>query len=168
VVRGAGDWRNAADTVLYLRRDATLGRLAVVVKHGKHRVGPKHAPMWFTLEDVIPGKAARLVYGGAYDDESGQGEAAGLMSAVLVLVDALKASSSGLYVKGLLDQVIAGGTSKASARRALDILRGKKPWPGGALRGQKRSVVEEDKHGRSVFLTFLAAQWPTDDVDDDA
>jgi len=166
-IRGAGDWRNAVDATLYLRKDATLGELAVVVRHSKSRNFPKHQPIWFTLEDVIPGKAARLVYGGAYNDESGQGEAAGLLRVVMAGVEALKGSRGGLYVKGLLAQLVDGGTSKATARRALDVIRGKKPWPGGSLRGKTHAVATEDRHGRSVFLTFDAAQWPDDGGGDD-
>ena len=41
-------------------------------RQATHRPEPR--PLWFTLEDVTPGTAARLVYGGAYDDQSGQGE----------------------------------------------------------------------------------------------
>jgi hypothetical protein len=165
--RGAGDWRNAVDATLYLRKDATLGELAVVVRHTKSRNFPRHTPMWFTLEDLIPGQSARLVYGGIYHDETGQGEAAGLLRTVMASIEALKASPGGIYVKGLLDQLVTGGTSKASARRALDVLRGKKPWPGGPLRGKTKPVVAEDRHGKSVFLTFLAEQWPARERDDD-
>jgi hypothetical protein len=119
-----------------------------------------------TRLNVIPGKAVRLVYGGAYNEESGQGEAAGLLRNVMAAVESLKASR-GLYVKGLLAQLVDGGTSKASARRALDVIRGKKPWPGGLLRGKTHAVVTEDRVGKSVFLEFDTAQWPNDEGGDD-
>src|SRR5262249_33590992 len=52
VARGASDWRNAADVVLYLRRERTLGADAVVLKHAKARIGRRHAPIWFALEEL--------------------------------------------------------------------------------------------------------------------
>jgi hypothetical protein len=63
VARGASEWRNATDVLLYLRRDLVLGPTAVVLRCAKQRVGRKVRPIWFRL-DVEPGPAVRLVYGG--------------------------------------------------------------------------------------------------------
>jgi hypothetical protein len=162
VARGAGDWRNAADTVLHLRRDRTLGELAVVVRHAKQRIGPRHAPLWFELQEPEPGRAVRLVYGGRFSQEA-QGIQAGVQKAVAAVVAVLKASPAGVYATELGAQVLADGGSKATYRRALDVLRGKKPWPHGPLRGKTQAVVTEDKHGKRVFLALDVAVWPADE-----
>jgi hypothetical protein len=159
VARGAGDWRNAADVMLYLRRDATLGEQAVVIRHAKCRIGPRHRPLWFALEDTTPGQAVQLVYGGTYDEDSGQGASAGLARAVSAAVDRLKATPSGIYRAALEQDLVAAGVSKATFRRALDVLRAKTPWPYGSQRGRKHAVVDEDRQGKRVFLTFLPTAW---------
>jgi hypothetical protein len=70
VARGASDWRNAADTLLYLKRDRTLGECAATLKHAKQRIGPRHPPLWFELQEPEPGRAVRLVYGGHFSEEA--------------------------------------------------------------------------------------------------
>jgi len=130
----------------------------VVLKHAKVRVGPRHAPIWFSLEDVPGAQAVRVVYGGTYAEDTGQAAAAGLMKAILSAVDALKASPSGAYTKSLEPQLIGPGISKATARRALEVIRGKKPWPAGSLAGKTQPIVTEDRHGRAVFLVLDVAQ----------
>ena len=163
MARGAGDWRNAADAVLYLRRD--LGDLTVVLRHAKQRVGRRHEPVWFTLEEVDPGSAVRLVLGGTYSEETGQGAAVGLRQAVLQAVAELKANAGGLYLDSAI-RTASVGLSKATARRALDTIRGKVPWPYGPHQG-KQAVVTEDRHGKRVFLTLDAAQAICDAPEDD-
>jgi hypothetical protein len=169
VARGASDWRNAADTVLYLKRDATLGELAVVLRHAKTRVGRRHPPVWFQLEDVVPGKAARVVFGGAYDDTSGQGEAAGLSKAVQATITTLKASPGGIYLTTLMSALTKGEgrCSEATARRAVAVVRGKQPWPAGPFKGKHHAVVTEDRHGRQRFLTFDPALSPLEATEGD-
>jgi hypothetical protein len=167
VARGASDWRNAADAVLYLRRDPTLGELAVVLRHSKVRVGARHAPVWFQLEDVVPGKAARVVFGGAYDDTSGQGAAAGLYKAVQTATSAVKSATGGIYLTTLISVLTDSGCSKATARRAVGVLRGKQPWPAGTFKGKRQAVVTEDQHGRQVFLTFESALNPLGEPESD-
>jgi hypothetical protein len=138
---------------------------AVILKHAKQRGGLRHPPIWFTLEDVEPGKSVCLRLGGVYS-EDGQGIQAGIQKAVTAIVAFLKTASA--YQKTLGETVLAGGLSIATYRRALAIVKGKKPWPYGPLRGKKQPVVTEDQHGRQVFLTFDAAAWPADEEWDDA
>jgi hypothetical protein len=154
VARGASDWRNAADAVLYLRRDPSLGAGAVILRHAKTRVGARHAPVWFQLEDTVPGHAARIVYGGAYDDTSGQAEAAGLYRAVEATVTVLRGAPDGIPLSDLRVALTATGTSKTTARRAIDVVRSKRPWPGGPAKGSKRAVVTEEQRGKRKVLTF--------------
>lgn len=158
VARGASDWRNSADMVLYLKRDVSLGKLAVVLKHSKCRIGPRHASLWFLLEDVEPGKSVRLVLGGTFDEDTGQG-AVELCRAIRSAMDVLKAAPTGTALKPVLEQLGVAGTSKATARRALDVLRGKAAWPYGPHAGQGQSVVTESKSGRTVVLQFQPAPW---------
>lgn len=162
VARGAGDWRNAADTVLYLKRDPSLGELAVVLRHAKQRVGPRHRPIWFRLEDVEPGQAVRLVFGGGYSEE-GQGIQAGVRKALASAVEVLKGAPTGLPLRDLRQHLATGGTTTASFRRTLDFLRGRKPWPFGPHRGKRVAVVTEEKVGKAIVVTFDVAAWPTDE-----
>lgn len=157
VARGAADWRNAADVVLYLRRDPTLGKQAVVLRHAKVRIGPRHDPVWFSLEDVEK-HAVRIVYGGTYADDTGQGAAAGLARGIAAAIEVLKASGDGILVGELQKQLIGPGVSKATARRAVAVVRGKKPWPHGRLNGRKQAIALEDRRGRQVFLALDVAQ----------
>ena len=167
VARGAGDWRNAADTLLYLKRDRSLGEFAVVLKHSKQRIGPRHAPIWFELQEPEPGRAVRLVYGGRFS-EAAQGIQAGVQKAVATAAGILKAAPAGLFQRDLGEQVLAAGISKATYRRALDVLRGRKPWPYGPLRDKTQAVVTEVRHGKHVHLTVDLTTWPADEDWDDA
>lgn len=153
VARGAGDWRNAADVVLYLRRDAALGPAAVILRHAKVRIGQRHTPVWFTLDEPTPG-AARLTLGGTYDEVSAQASGA-LAKAIGGALEILRATP-GLFVGDLLTQLAGRGTTKATARRAVGVLRGlrKHTWPYGRLGGQVFGVVDEATEGRRVRLVL--------------
>lgn len=54
------------------------------------------------------------------------------------------------YRKVLTLPVIASMASST----VLDVLRGRTPWPHGKLKGQKPTIVTEDKHGRRVFIVL--------------
>ena len=54
---GAGDWRNAADTVLWLQRD----NQGVLVSHAKTRIGTRAVPFRFNLVDIEPDRSLWLV-----------------------------------------------------------------------------------------------------------
>jgi len=168
VARGASEWRNAADVVLYLRRDATLGPQAVVLRHAKQRVGRRPTPIWFSVEDVEPERSARLVYGGTYAEETGQAGAAGLARAVAAVVDALKAAPTRLSLSDLQKQLAAAKFSTATLRRAVDVVRGKLPWPSGPLRGRKEPIVTEEREGKRLFLLLIPTARLADQEPEDA
>ena len=65
-------------------------------------------------------------------------------------------------------QLVAAKIAEATARRALDVIRGKTPWPHGKLKGQKHPIVTEDKHGRRVFIALELSNMPDDEDPDDA
>lgn len=171
VARGASDWRNASDGMLYLKRDKTLGETAVVLRPAKVRIGLRPAPIWFTVEDTETDPAGqpiatRLILGGTFSDATGQGEAAALGKAVSVAIEALKGSPGGALLSELSDTITGGGVPKMTARRALDVLRGRYPWPSGLHAGQRQSIVLEQKQGRSKALVFdpaLPTPAPADD-----
>lgn len=153
VARGAGDWRNAADVVLYLRREPALGPAAVVLRHAKVRIGQRHAPLWFTLDEPPTG-GATLTLGGAYDEVSAQATGA-LAKAIGAALEILR-TTPGLFVGDLITQLGGRGTAKATARRAVGVLRGarKHAWPHGRLAGQVFGVVDEATEGRRVRLVL--------------
>lgn len=162
VARGASDWRNAADVLLYLRRDPSLGERAVVLRCAKQRIGRKPAPIWFTLDDVADGPGVALGFGGRYSD-TGQAIRAELQKAIAHAVALLRATPAGVWRQDLLDAVEQRGSAKATTRRALDVLRGKQPWLDGPYRGTTHKVVTDDKAGKQVFLVFQPAEWPSDE-----
>ena len=172
VARGAGDWRNASDVVLYLRREPSLGAQAVILRHAKLRIGRRAAPLWFTLDEDVATGGVALTLGGAYDETTAQASGV-LAKAVAGALAALRAAPAGLTVSDLAKQVSTGppGTTRRTARRAVDVLRGKPgtAWPAGPHAGQPFAVVDEAKVGRSVRLLLdptrvaAAASPPPDD-----
>ena len=177
VARGASAWRNAADNVLYLKRDKSLGKDAVVLRPAKVRAGFRHPPIWFRIETTEvdeEGQAAavQVRYGGEFAEETGQASeaAAALEKAIMAAVSVLKASP-GSRVTKIVEGMAAGGISESTARRAIAVIRGHKEWPTGAYAGKKHAVVDEAPGPRKmVFLTFNpsmeAALGPKEDDDD--
>jgi AAA domain len=173
VARGAGDWRNASDVTLYLRKEPTLGAAAVVLRHSKIRIGRRHAPLWFTLDETEAG-GIRLTLGGSYDEATAQASGGALAKAITAALDILRASQ-GVLMDALIKQLITAGLAKATARRALETLRGrpKSPWPVGPIAGRVFAVVDEVKEGRSLRLTLVPdrldqAAPPSADDEEDA
>lgn len=170
VARGASAWRNAADGVLYLKRDKSLGKDAVVVRPAKVRVGFRHPPIWFRIETTETDSdgqaiAVQVRYGGEFTEETGQASeaAAALDKAIHAGISILKATP-GMQPKRLVEALTSGGFTEATARRAMAVLRGGKEWPSGPHQGKKRGVVDEAKGpGRSVFLTFNSASGEDED-----
>jgi hypothetical protein len=179
VARGASAWRNAADGVLYLKRDKSLGKDAVVLRPAKVRAGFRHPPIWFRIEttevdDDGQALAVQVRYGGEFTEETGQAAdaAAALGKAVPVAIQVLK-TTPGSRISKLTEAMVAAGITEATARRAIAVLRGQKAWPSGPWQGKKQAVVDETPGGRkSVFLTFNpsmeAAVNPAAADDDDA
>ena len=68
----------------------------------------------------------------------------------------LRAAPTGVRITDLVKQVrgVPPGTTERTARRALDVLRGKPkaPWPAGPRAGQVCAVVDEVTRGRSTYL----------------
>ena len=164
VTRGAGDWRNGVDMTIYARRDPTLAEppdTAIVLRHAKARIGLRAGHIWLRLADVDDGRAIRLTFGGRVDDTSGTAEHSELARAVRAGVETLRDAPTGIRLKDLLGAVVtASSTSKATARRAIDVLRGRKPWPAGQWKGQGRAVVGEDRAaGVGVLLTFRPTEY---------
>jgi hypothetical protein len=79
----------------------------------------------------------------------------------------LKTAPGGIYLTALITTLTESGCSKATARRAVDVLRGKHPWPAGSSKGKRHAVVTEDQHGRQRFLTFDAALNPLAEPESD-
>jgi hypothetical protein len=171
VARGASDWRNAADVVLYLRRDPSLGHAAVVLRHAKVRIGRRHAPLWFTLDESTAGAVA-LTLGGSYDEAAAQATGA-LAKAIASALEVLR-TSPGLFAGDLVKQLASSGIAQATARRAVGVLRGsaKHPWPHGPLAGKVFAVVDEAPEGRRTRLvlapTLVDQAVPTLDAEGDA
>lgn len=170
VARGASDWRNAADVVLYLRRDPSLGQAAVVLRHAKVRIGRRHAPLWFTLDETTP-KAVMLTLGGSYDESAAQATGA-LAKAIAAALEILR-KGLGLFASDIVKQLVSAGVAQATARRAVGVLRGsaKHPWPHGPLAGKVFAVVDETPEGRRKRLlldpTLLDQAVPTLDAEMD-
>lgn len=161
VARGASAWRNAADGVLYLKRDKSLGKDAVILRPAKVRTGFRHKPIWFRIdttdsdEDGQP-TAVQVRYGGEFAEETGKAEeAAAALATALPAAIAILKQTPGSRTSKLVDALEAAGISEGTARRAVDVLRGKKPWPNGPYTGKKQAVVDEAPGPRkAVFLTF--------------
>jgi putative DNA primase/helicase len=154
VARGAGDWRNASDVVLYLRREPSLGAAAVVLRHAKVRVGSRHAPLWFTLDEADNGRGVRLTLGGTYDDASAQASGA-LAKAIMAALDVLRVAP-GIFAADLVKRLEGAGMAVATGRRAVGVLRGqaKHPWPCGPLAGKVFAVVDESREGKRPRLVL--------------
>lgn len=178
VARGASAWRNAADGVLYLKRDKSLGKDAVVLRPAKVRSGFRHPPIWFrveTTEKDADGQdtAVQVRYGGEFTEETGQAseKAAALVKAIPVAIQVLK-TTPGSRVTKLLESVVAAGVTEATARRAIAVIRGQQPWPSGPYRDKKQAVVDEAPGPRKmVYLTFntslsVPTEAPEPDEDD--
>jgi hypothetical protein len=157
VARGASAWRNAVDGMLYLRRDKTLGPRAIVLRPAKVRVGRRPAALWFSIEDTETddrGEAlgVQLRYGGTVDEVQ-QAEADLLGKAVEAALDLVKGRTRygvGELAQALRDLKIA----KATAARAISVLRGKVPWPLGQHAGKQVAIVRVDRDGKRIFLTL--------------
>lgn len=159
VARGAGDWRNGVDILLYLRRDPSLGADAVVLRHAKCRIGRRHGPLWFSLVEDIGAKALRFVYGGEYAEATGQATTA-ITRAIDTIVTTLKeAYPASRYLSQL-------GKDSQTRRRAVDVVCGQAPWPHGPLQGRKQAVVTEDTVGNKRFLTFRPEAWPAEEPEE--
>jgi hypothetical protein len=164
VARGASAWRNAADGVLYLKRDKSLGKDAVIIRPAKVRAGFRHPPIWFRIETTEVDEdgqatAVQFRYGGEFTEETGQAAeaAAALAKAIPIAIQVLK-QTPGSRIAKLLEAMTAAGITEATARRALAVLRGQKPWPSGPYKDKKQAVVDEAPGPRKmVFLTFNAS-----------
>jgi hypothetical protein len=155
VIRGAGDWRNGVDCVLLLRREAALGSEAVMVKHAKCRVGRRHEPIWFKVQETVPERAVELVYGGVFG-ETANGDGGGVLgSAVSAAVKIVKEAAAPIMLAELEAQLTGLKYTAATARRAGAVVRGKEPWPSGPWRGQKRAIVTAQAVGRNVLMSTV-------------
>lgn len=157
VTRGASAWRNAVDGVLYLRRDPDLAPGAVIVRQTKVRVGRKAIPFWFTLEDHeidSEGNALAVSPLKGGDMTPAVAEDSLLHKATLVALRILQ-GTTGTGLKELSALITHAGIKPGTAERAIKVIRGKHPWPGGPHAGKTDSAVNEEKGlGKGILLAL--------------
>jgi hypothetical protein len=160
-IRGAIDWRNAAETILALRRAPELGPESITMRLTKTRRGRRVvSPFHFRLVDLEPPRTgAAFVVDGVLTEETGQARSAPELWRTVLRAIALLREAPRLL--GDLQDAL-GGRKKGTARRATDVLRGLVPHPSGLHKGKKVPLVTEAKDGRSLRLTFIAHDWQDD------
>jgi len=154
--RGAGEWRNAVETVIAIRQEA--GRLNTSVGQLKKlRVGAHLSrAIRFSVEDC-PGGGLRVRVE-PYDAPSGGIKVSDALVKAVEKATAIMQDSERKTLKDLQTTLKNAGHLERAYRGATDVLRGRKPWPIGQHSGEKLAVVkEEGTENRSPVLVWTDA-----------
>jgi hypothetical protein len=156
--RGAGEFRNAVDTVISVRKDGGTPNASVVrltkLRVGEHREQAIH----FIVENSTQGLR---VSAAPYDSVSGSVKAPGAVIKALEHAVAIMKEHGRMTLKDLNAELKNDGHPERARRRATDVIRGRKEWPSGQYDGKRRAVVEEKgSENKSPVLVWAGSPEP--------
>jgi hypothetical protein len=153
--RGAGEWRNAAETVVSVRKEPSSPNTSVArltkLRIGEHR----EQAIRFTVEDCAEGLTVAAM---PYDSLSGTVKASGAtIKALEHAVDLVKEHER-MSLKALNAALECDGHPERARRRATDVIRGRKEWPSGQHGGKRHAIVKEDGlENKSPVLVWIGS-----------
>jgi hypothetical protein len=138
--RGAGEWRNAVETVISVRREPAMLNTSVV-RLTKLRVGEhREQALRFTVENHERGLRVSVA---PYDSLSGAVKASAAVITALEDAVAIMKEHGCMTLKDLNAALKNDGHPERARRRATDVIRGRKEWPSGQYDGKRQALVEE-------------------------
>jgi hypothetical protein len=139
--RGAGEWRNAAETVISVRQESGTTDFSVV-RLRKLRIGKfSDRAVRLAVEDTVEGALRVTVE--PYDAHSGEAKTKeALIKAVGETVELVKIGD--LSLKELKSQLRRSGHTQRARREAIKIIQGDREWPMGQYVGEKKAVVKRN------------------------